>query len=182
MKKKVLMPIAIILMVIVGALMVVKASMKKEARLNSQPVELVEGAEVPDFELISLDGSKKSLSSFSHKLMLVNFWATWCEACMEEMPSMVALRNKFASKGFEILAVNVDENPSQAVPPVLKEMSVTFPVFMDQGNHLSELFDVHAIPLSVMVNGDRKIVMIESGGRDWNDEETNQLVEKFLKD
>jgi thiol-disulfide isomerase/thioredoxin len=181
-KKKVFLPIVIILVLIVVALMVVKASVKKDSRLNSQPIEMVEGAEVPDFELTALDGSKKSLSDLSHKLYMVNFWATWCEACIEEMPSMVALREKYASKGFEILAINVDENPAQAVPPILKEFGIQFPVFTDSQNQLSELFDVHAIPLSVMINDDRKIVLIESGGRDWNDEQTNQLVEKALND
>jgi hypothetical protein len=61
-------------------------------------------------------------------------------------------------------------------------MNVTFPIFTDTENTLSQIFDVHAIPLSVMINQDRKILMIESGGREWNDEETNQLVEKWLKD
>ena len=101
---------------------------------------------------------------------------------MEEMPSMVSLRNKYADKGFEILAVNVDENPVQVVPPIVTKMGIKFPIFADSGNALSEMFDVHAIPLSVMINKDHKILMIESGGREWDDEETHQLLEKWLKD
>lgn len=181
-KKKVFLPIAVILIVIVGILMVVKASVNKKARLNSQPVELVEGAEIPDIELFSLDGSKKSLSDLPHKVMLLNFWATWCHACIEEMPSMVTLRNKYASQGFEILAVNVDENPSKAIPQTVQKYNITFPIFFDQNNRLSEMFDVHAVPLSVMINRDHEIVMFESGGREWDDEETQQLVEKLLKE
>jgi thiol-disulfide isomerase/thioredoxin len=181
-KKKVFLSIAVILVVIVGILMVVKASINKEARLNSQPVELVEGAEIPDIELVSMDGSKKDLSDLPHKVMLLNFWATWCHSCMEEMPSMVALRNKYASQGFEILGVNVDENPGKAIPQTISKYSITFPVFIDEKNKLSEIFDVHAVPLSIMINRDRKIVMFESGGREWDDDETHQLVEKLLKD
>lgn len=180
-KKKVFLPIAIILVLIVGALMAIKASVHKEARLNSQQIEMVEGAEIPNFQLTTLDGSKKSIGDLPHKVMLLNFWATWCEACMEEMPSMVALRNQYAAKGFEILAVNVDENPQQAVPPILKKLNITFPVFTDPGNALAEMFDVHAIPLSVMVNKDLKIIFIESGGREWNDEQTKQMLEKALQ-
>ena len=181
-KKKVFLPAIIILVLIVGALMAVKASVHKEAKLNSQPIELTEGAEVPDFELVSLDGSKKNIGDLQHKVMLVNFWASWCEACMEEMPSMVALREKYAARGFEILGINVDENPNQVVPSVVKNLNIHFPVFTDSSNVLSTLFDVHAIPLSVMINKNRKILMIESGGREWNDDETNLLLEKALKD
>jgi thiol-disulfide isomerase/thioredoxin len=181
-KKKVFLPIAIILVLIVGALMAIKASVHKESRLNSQPIEMVEGAEVPNFQLFGLDGNKYLLGDLPHKVMLVNFWATWCEACMEEMPSMVALRDLYASKGFEILAVNVDEDPIKAVPSVVKSMNIKFPIFRDPGNLLAEMFDVHAIPLSVVINKDRKILMIESGGREWNDEETHQLLDKWLKD
>ena len=181
-KKKIFLPIAIILVLIVGALMAIKASVHKEAKLNSQPIEMVEGAELPNFELNFLDGSKKALGDLPHKVILLNFWATWCEACMEEMPSMVALRDSYASKGFEILAINVDENPTTAVPPIVKKMNIKFPILTDPGNALAEMFDVHAIPLSVMINKDRKIIMIESGGREWNDEETHQIIDKALKD
>ena len=114
--------------------------------------------------------------------IVVDFWATWCEACMEEMPSMVALREKYAAQGFEILAINVDENPSQSVPPIVNSLKIKFPIFTDKTNALSEMFDVHAIPLSVMINKDRKILMIESGGREWNDDEVHQMLEKWLKD
>src|ERR1700751_2243831 len=141
-RKKVFLPVAIILVVIVGALLAVKASVKKEARLNSQPIEMVEGSEIPDLKLTAIDGTAKNLSDFSQKVVLLNFWATWCEACMEEMPSMVALREKYASQGFEIVGINVDENPTQAVPPVLQKLGIHFPIFTDQGNTLAEMFDV----------------------------------------
>jgi thiol-disulfide isomerase/thioredoxin len=181
-KSKVFLPIMIILVIIVGALMAVKMSIQNEAHLNAAKVEMTEGAKVPDFELTFLDGSKKKVSELPHKLMLVNFWATWCDACIEEMPSMVSLRNKYSAKGFEILAVNVDDHPEEAVPPMVKSMGIPFPIFKDPENALSDLFDVHAIPLSVMINQDRKILMIESGGREWDDEETNQLVQKWLNE
>jgi len=181
-KKKVFIPIVIVLVLIVGALMAIKASVHKEVRLNTQPIEMVEGAEIPNFQLTGLDGSKKSLADFSQKVILINFWATWCEACMDEMPSMVSLRDKYAAQGFEIVSINVDENPTQAVPPLVKSLKMQFPIFTDLNNAISEQFDVHAIPLTVVVNKSRKILMIESGGREWNDDETHVLLEKWLKD
>ena len=181
-KKNIFIPIVIILAMIVTALMAIKASVHKEVRLNTQPIELVEGAEIPNFQLTSLDGTKKKIGDLPHKLMMINFWATWCEACMDEMPSMVALRDKYAAQGFEIISINVDENPNQTVPPILKKLKIQFPVFSDPDSALSDQFDVHAIPLTLVVNKSRKILMLESGGHEWNDDETHLLIEKWLKD
>ena len=111
---------------------------------------------------------------------MINFWATWCEACMEEMPSLVALREQYAPKGFEILGVNVDENPAQSAPDAVKNMGIKFPIFTDKSNALAELFDVHAIPLTVIIDKSRKILLVEPGGRDWNTEDMQQLMQKWL--
>jgi len=181
-RKKVFIPIAVILVVIVGALMAIKASVHKEARLANQPLELTEGAEVPDFELTKLEGGKVQIGDLSHKVMMINFWATWCEACMEEMPSIVTLRDQYSSKGFEVLGINVDENPGVATPPVIKKLGIKFPIFTDTENSLAELFDVHAIPLTVVINKSRKILLVEPGGRDWNTDEMHQLLDNWVKD
>jgi peroxiredoxin len=181
-RKKVFIPIAIILVLIVGALMAVKASVHKEARLATQPLELTEGAEVPNFELSKLDGGKVQIGDISSKVMMINFWATWCEACMEEMPSIVTLRDQYSSKGFEVLGINVDENPTEVTPPVVKKLGIKFPIFTDSGNNLAELFDVHAIPLTVIINKSRKILLVEPGGRDWNTDDMHQLLDKWVND
>lgn len=180
--KRVLLPVIVILVIVVGALLAVKASIKKDTSINSQLVELTEGKDVPEFELNRLDGSKIALSDLKHKVMMINFWATWCEACIEEMPSIVALREKYASKGFEVLGVAVDENPQEVVPPMTKKFKMNFPIFTDKQGTLSELFDVHAIPLTVIINQDKKVLFVESGERDWNSVEIQQLMEKWLSE
>ncbi len=179
-KKKIFIPILVLLVVIVGSLMAIKASVQKEARLANTPVELNEGAELPDFTLTSVTGQQTKVGDLPHKVMLINFWATWCEACMEEMPSLIQLRDQYASKGFEVLGVNVDENPSQVVPGATKKLGIKFPVFTDKNNSLAEMFDVHAIPLSVLIDKNRKILLVESGGRDWNAEDIHQILDKHL--
>ncbi len=180
-KKRVLIPIVVILVLIVGALMAIKASVHKDAHLNTQSVELIEGAQLPDFQLVRLDGTKVSVGDLQNKVMMINFWATWCEACMEEMPSIVGLREKYAPKGFEVLAINVDENPDQVVPTAIKKFGIKFPVFTDKNNAMSELFDVHAIPLTVVIDKDRKILMVESGGREWMGDDVQQMLTKWLQ-
>lgn len=179
-RKKILIPIAAILVIIVGALMAIKASVQKEARLNLQPVELVEGAELPNFELTKLDGKTVKVGDLPGKVKMLNFWATWCEACMEEMPSIVKLRETYNARGFEVIGLNVDETPSKAVPPTEQKFGMKFPTFMDPTNALTELFDIHAIPLTVIFDDDRKILLIESGSREWDNEEMHTLVEKWL--
>ena len=181
-KRRIFVPIIVILVLVVGALMAIKASVQKEAKTNTQTVELNEGAQIPAIELETLKGEKVRFESLPHKVMMINFWATWCEACMEEMPSIVALREKFASKGFEVVSVNVDENPEKVVPDTLKNFNMKFPIYTDRNNSLAEIFDVHAIPLTVIVNHDRKILLVESGGRDWNADDVNQLMEKWTKE
>jgi peroxiredoxin len=181
-RKKVFIPIAVILVLIVGALLAVKASVHKEARLTSQPLELTEGAEVPNFELSKLDGSKVQLADVPTKVNMINFWATWCEACMEEMPSIVTLRDQYSPKGFEVLGVNVDENPTEATPPIIKKLGIKFPIFTDPDNTLAEMFDVRAIPLTVIINKSRKILLVEPGGRDWDTDEMHELLDKWVKD
>ena len=129
--RRVLLPIVIILTIVVVALLAIKASVRKDGKANTQLVELAEGAEIPNFELVKLDGTKISLSDLPHKVMMINFWATWCEACIEVMPSIVELREANVGKGFEILGIDVDENAFDAVPPVLVKVEMKFPIFTE---------------------------------------------------
>ena len=181
-KRRLLLPVVAILGVVVISLMAVKASFQKEMRASHQRIELTEGGEVPDIELTRLDESKVRLDDLPHKVMMINFWATWCEACMEEMPSLVQLREKYASKGFEILGVNVDENPVPVAANTAKKLGINFPIFTDKQGMLGNQFDLNAIPLTVIINKNRKILMVEAGGREWNSDEVQQLIEKWLSE
>ncbi len=181
-RKRLLIPVIAILIAVVSALMAVKLSFQKDLRTAQPHIEVAEGSQVPDLELIRFDQSKIRLSDLPHKVMLLNFWATWCEACLEEMPSLVQLREKYASRGFEILGVNVDENPIPAAENMAKSLGITFPTFTDKGGSLGNLFELNAIPLTVVIDKDRKILMVEAGGREWNTEEIHQLLEKWLSE
>lgn len=177
---KVLLPLGICILLIVGALSLLKNQMSHPE--NGVSVQI--GSVLPDIEIYPFQGKEKAvpLSSVQAKLMLVNFWASWCEACMVEMPSIVALRDEYKSRGLEVIAVNVDENPDKVVPPLLKSLGMDFQTYIDFEGKLSDLFDVHAIPLTVILNQDRKILLIESGERDWNSKEVHAKVEQWLKE
>jgi peroxiredoxin len=92
---------------------------------------LKEGTKVPDFELKELNGSAYRLSSLKGKVVFINFWATWCPPCREEMPSMQKLYDKFRDAGLEILAVDLQED-AKTVRPFVEEHRLTFPILFDE--------------------------------------------------
>ncbi len=179
---QVLLPVVIVLAVVVGGLQWIKSQQKKNPNAPSGQVEdqLEEGRALPDFELPTFQGETVRLSSLQKKVVLVNFWATWCEACMVELPSIVRLREAYSAKGFEVLLINVDENPQAVIPKVLNKMGIKFPVYWDEGQKLAELFGVEAIPLTVLLDENRKVLLIESGERDWYGQEIRRDLERWL--
>jgi alkyl hydroperoxide reductase subunit AhpC len=96
------------------------------------------------------------------------------------MPSIVKLRESFKDRGFEVLGINVDENPSVVVSKTIKQLKIDFPIFIDPEGELSEMFDVHAIPLTVIMRKTGEILAVLNGGRDWNSDEVRTKLERWL--
>lgn len=146
------------------------------------------GETLPDFKLRTFKDGRAAaqmtatelLAKQKTKVLLVNFWATWCEACVVEMPSLVKLRQKFKDRGFEIAVVSVDQNPEAVVPKALRSFGIDFETFIDPEGELAEVFDVHAIPLTVVMDAKRKILWVENGERDWNSPEIHSKMEQWL--
>lgn len=105
----------------------------------------------PDFSLQSRDGGTISLSEFRGQVVMINFWATWCGPCREEMPHLEALYQRYSALGFTLLGVNVEED-SENAEAWLEEMPVSFPILFDPENRVSELYDVIAMPSTVLVD------------------------------
>lgn len=177
---KVLLPIVIILVIAFGVLTLIKE--KTTPPLNTGTFQARVGATIPDAELSVLGGGTKPLSSFKSKILLINFWASWCDSCITEMPSLVQLRSQFKPDEFEIAFINVDEKPEAVVPSLLKKFKIDFPSFLDTEQKLSDLFDVRAIPFTMMIDRNRKILLIETGERNWNGKDIQQLIAKWLKE
>ncbi|MGZ3708413.1 MAG: TlpA family protein disulfide reductase [Bdellovibrionota bacterium] len=176
-----IIPIVMIIGLVVGTLTVIKTRFGG-ARPHDGPsaFEVREGSTVPDLTLQKYPNGETTLSQLSGKVVLINFWATWCEACMEEMPSILKLRGRFKDRGFEVVAVNVDENPEAVLPATLKQLGIDFPVYIDKEGQVAGLFDVHAIPLTVMINSSRKVLLVQDGERNWMDEDLLSKMEKWL--
>jgi len=111
----------------------------------------VVGAPAEDFRLVDLDGKSQSLSQYRGKVVLLNFWATWCKPCTTEMPAMQTTYDKLRDKGFVVLAINELEDDAK-VREHIKQHGHTFPVLMDRENKVANQFGVFGLPVSVFID------------------------------
>ena len=109
------------------------------------------GTTAEDFRLVDLEGKSQSLSQYRGKVVLVNFWATWCKPCTTEMPAMQATYDKLRDKGFVVLAINELEDEAK-VREHIKQYGHTFPVLMDRDNKVANQFGVFGLPVSVFID------------------------------
>ena len=117
----------------------------------------------PNFTLQSNAGGQVSLASLKGKVVMVNFWATWCVPCRQEMPHLEALYKKYNSLGFELLAVNVEKNNAEGARKWLQETPVTFPVLFDPENQVTKLYKVQTMPSTVIIGRDGTMRFMHNG-------------------
>jgi len=109
------------------------------------------GMQAEDFSLIDLEGNSQNLSRYRGKIVLLNFWATWCKPCTIEMPAMQTMYDKLRGKGFVVLAINELEDDAK-VREHITQYAHTFPVLMDRDNKVANQFGVFGLPVSVFVD------------------------------
>ena len=125
------------------------------------------GGPTPELELRELDGRGHRLTDYRGKVVLVNFWATWCVPCRDEMPSMQRLKEKLAGKPFEVLAVNLDE-PEARVRKFLSQMKVDFTVLLDPEKKVAKAWNARILPASFVIGPDGRIRYSLVGDLDWS--------------
>lgn len=136
------------------------------------------GSPAPDFTLRDLAGHEVRLSDLRGHVLLVNFWATWCPPCREEIPSMLRLNRAMAGKPFRMLAISIDEGGKQAVEAYLSNDGAALPVLLDTGGKIGKRYGITGVPETFVV--DRKGVIIKKiiGPLAWDD----PAVVKFIED
>jgi peroxiredoxin len=133
-----------------------------------------------DFTLAALDGGTFRLADQRGRVVLVNFWATWCPPCLEEMPAMERLWRKHKDAGFVLVAVSVDTDPKK-VAPFVKEHTLTFPVALDTKMAVAERYGVRALPSSFIVDKAGHVAGIALGPRHWDSQASHRLVEAMVR-
>lgn len=116
----------------------------------------------PDFTLGSNHGENLRLSEFRGEVVMINFWASWCGPCRQEMPILDELYAQYQPLGFTILGVNVEEDSDKA-KALLKDIPVSFPVLFDNQSMVSKLYDVVAMPSTVLVDRDGNVRYLHHG-------------------
>ena len=142
---------------------------------------LVVGKPAPDFTLSDLNDKPYRLSDFRGKVVFLNFWATWCKPCREEMPSMEILNKNFEKDGLVILAVSIDRvTTTKDIPPFVKGMNLTFPVLIDSWGKTDMPYKRMGVPETFIIDQQGVIREIVIGPRDWTRLDSLQVLTKLL--
>jgi thiol-disulfide isomerase/thioredoxin len=136
----------------------------------------------PSFALQSNGGQQLALSSLKGKVVMVNFWATWCVPCRQEMPHLQALYEKYNGLGFELLAVNVEKNNAEGARKWLQETPVTFPVLFDPENQVTKLYKVQTMPSTVIIGRDGTMRFMHNGYKPGYENDYQTEVRSLLRE
>jgi peroxiredoxin len=147
----------------------------QEPASPAKPIALKAGVTAPDFKLKTPQGKNLSLRSFRGKPVLMNFWATWCGPCVEEMHILQQISKEWSNKGLIILGIN-EGDPANKVTGFMQRYEIAFPVLMDGDQEVARLFSVRYMPTSVLIDKDGVIQVVAFGGFDTKE----QLVSKML--
>ena len=139
------------------------------------------GLRAPDFKVRNLKREFTSLSDYRGKVVLINFWATWCGPCKAEMPSMEVLYQSYKRKDFEILAVSIDTEGEAGVRAFVERFGFTFPILLDFAYMLNDQYQVRVVPTSFLIDRHGKIAYRALGARDWNDQDIKAVVSRLIE-
>lgn len=134
----------------------------------------------PEFTLADPAGKKVSLKDFRGKLVFLNFWATWCESCRDEMPAMQRLYREFRGKGLAIVGVNVKDKRPDALA-FAKKLQVTYPILLDPEGEVGLLYGAFGMPLSYLIDKNGKVLARLWGPADWYSPGARNLIKTLLE-
>ena len=138
------------------------------------------GSPAPNFQLWDLSNKPQSLADYKGTVVLVNFWATWCEPCKVEMPAMEQLYQEFKRKDFEILAVSTDAEGPAVTRPFRDELGLTFPILHDSDFRVGLTYGARTLPISFLVDRQGIVTHRIFGARDWYSTEAMQLIRTLV--
>lgn len=136
-------------------------------------------AKPPEFTGRTLQGPTLSLGGFRGKVLILNFWASWCAECRSEMPDLEQLHREFAPQGLAVIGLNAREG-AEAVRRFARDMGLTFPLVLDPGGRIKALFGVIALPTTFVVGRDGRAVALAIGPREWPSPPARAMIKALL--
>jgi peroxiredoxin len=175
------------LLVLVAQIGLLNSSSVAQTKPTSTTEELVKSIgmvkpvliKAPDFSLRDANGVPVSLSGKRGSMVLLNFWATWCAPCRDEMPSMETLSRNFGGQGFTILAVNQKESAAQ-VTRFMRTHGLNFTTPLDSDGRVNAAYRVYGIPVSYLIDGSGTAIGMKSGARDWASRDVVEVFRKLI--
>ena len=149
------------------------------SKIGIQPIK--GDTRAPNFCLEDLKGEKSELNNFKGKVIFLNFWATWCGPCKEEMPSMEILFQQFKEKDFVFLSISVDYEGRKPVKEFIEKQRYTFPVLLDPKCNVLDLYEIKRIPTTIIIDKNRKVVGRAIGPKNWKSQEVISLVNILIR-
>ena len=138
-------------------------------------------ANAPDFTLRSVGGANVRLAEQRGQVVMVNFWATWCTPCLQEMPHLSRLYERYRASGFVLLGVNIDDDP-RAAAALATKLGLRFPVLLDTDKKVSRIYDMSAMPATLLIDRDGRVRHIHRGYRDGVEKTYEEQVRSLLKE
>ncbi len=139
------------------------------------------GGPAPSFTLAALSGQQAALSQYKGQVVMVNFWATWCGPCQQEMPLLDQMYKKYKPAGFTLIGVNVDKE-GPAVKDLMARKPVSFPVLLDPANQVSKAYHVDEMPSSVLIDRKGEIRYIHRGYRPGDENEYQDRIRLLIRE
>ncbi len=146
---------------------------------SSAPPPIGRGSPAPDFELPALSGGSLRLSELRGRVVLLNFWATWCKPCEDEMPAMERLHRQLQGQGLALLAVSVDDAP-EPVEAFRRRLGLSFPILLDPGQEVSRRFQTFRFPETLLIDREGSVVDRFVGPKDWDAELYVDRIRRLL--
>lgn len=137
--------------------------------------------EAPDFTLKTLEGSNLRLEEYRGQVLLINFWASWCGPCRQEMPILDRLHQRYEDTGFAVWGVNVEGETAPA-QKIVDKTNVTFPVLIDEGQLVSQLYELEAMPSTVVVDRDGVVRYVHRGYKPGDEAKYVEVVKKLIRE
>ena len=141
----------------------------------------MEGQPAPDFALKSSSGENLRLSEYRGDVVMINFWATWCGPCRQEMPLLDELYTRYQRVGFNLLGVNIDDDSRRAMK-MIDELGVNFPVLFDARKEVSKLYEVEAMPVTVLVDREGTVRHVHHGYKPGYEEKYLDQIRSLLRE